>query len=187
VLRELQQPGERLPLVIASAEADGFRTVACAWVTSDGLRPLLSFADLQARVASWDGREIAKGAWQAGRAHLLAEARQHIVSARDRRSALENESRLAQITAVRLRLIEELGRTLICFEPDTDELNGKFHRLASDRTATAERLQIVYTRLNGYPDWDEFHLTDLREYRASLTPSQVKTRLTGRELVATGR
>lgn len=99
-------------------------------------------------------------------------------------SVLENASRSAQLIAARLRLIEELGRTLICFEPDTDDLNGKFHRLASGRTATAERLQMVYARLAGYPEWDEFHLADLGDYRAALTPAQVKSRLTGRELDA---
>lgn len=86
-----------------------------------------------------------------------------------------------QITAARLRLVEELGRTLICFEPDSDDLNGKFQRLANERTATAERLRTVYAFLTGYPDWDEFHLSDLRDYRAALTPAQVKTRLTGRD------
>ncbi|MBM4073746.1 MAG: hypothetical protein FJ271_33215 [Planctomycetes bacterium] len=78
----------------------------------------------------------------------------------------------------------ELGRTLICFDPDTDDLNGKFHRLASERTATAERLQIVYSRLAGYPEWDAFHLGELREYRDQLSTNEVKTRLTGRELEA---
>ena len=34
----------------------------------------------------------------------------------------------------------------------------------------------MYARLAGYPAWDEFHLTDLREYRATLALSQVKAR-----------
>ena len=81
-------------------------------------------------------------------------------------------------------LIEELGRTLICFEPDTDDLNGKFHRLASEKSPTADRLQHVFAHLEFYPVWDEFRIADLREYRATLTATQVKTRLTGRELDA---
>jgi hypothetical protein len=90
----------------------------------------------------------------------------------------------AQIEAARLRLVDELGRLLICFEPDTDYLNGKFHRLAGEQTPTAHRLQNVFGRLGGYPDWDRHHIADLREFRANLGPSQVKTRLTGRELDA---
>ncbi len=184
LLRQLQQPGERLPLVVASAKADGFQTMAGAWVSPEGLRPVRSFADLRALVASWDGREAPKGAWQAARLHLLAEARGHVTAANGRQAAVHAASRSEQADAARHRLIEELGRTLICFDPDTDDLNGKFHQLASDNSATAERLQKVYAHLDGYPNWDEFHLTDLRAYRASLTSSQVKTRLTGRELDA---
>jgi hypothetical protein len=184
LLRQLQQPGERLPLVIVSAEADGFRAMACGWPTKQGVRPIGSFQELQAILAEWDGREVPKGAWQAARAHLLAEAQQTIAAASVRRTGLEKASRLAQVDAARLRLREELGRMLICFEPDTDDLNGKFHRLASERNPTAERLQTVYARLSGYPEWDAFHLADLRAYRAVLTAAQVKTRLTGRELDA---
>jgi hypothetical protein len=73
---------------------------------------------------------------------------------------------------------------LICFEPDTDDLNGKFHRLSNERSPTADRLKTVFARLGNYPEWDAFHLADLRKYRAELTPAQVKTRLTGRELDA---
>ena len=78
----------------------------------------------------------------------------------------------------------ELGRLLICFEPDTDDLNGKFHRLAGEQTPTAHRLQNVFGRLGGYPDWEGHHIADLREFRANLGPRQVKTRLTRRELEA---
>jgi len=130
------------------------------------------------------GREAPKGAWQAARLHLLAEARTDVTNANDRQAAIHAASRSQQVDAARHRLIEELGRTLICFDPDTDDLNGKFHRLASEKSATIERLQNVFVRLGGCPEWDEFQLTDLRAYRASLTSSEIKTRLTGRELDA---
>lgn len=83
-----------------------------------------------------------------------------------------------------MRLIEELGRFLICFPPDIDDLNGKFHRLASEATPTADRLKSVYKRLGAYPDWNPGHLTDSRAFRNDLSPAQTKTRLTGRELDA---
>lgn len=73
---------------------------------------------------------------------------------------------------------------LICFPPDTDDLNGKFHRLASEATPTADRLRSVYRRLGAYPDWSVGHLADLRAFRDDLSPAQKKTRLTGRELDA---
>ena len=98
---------------------------------------------------------------------------------------ISGREREQQRQAARLRVIEELGRLLICFPPDTDDQNGKFHRLASEPTPTAERLKVVFNRLGGtYPDWDLDHLAELRAFRNSLTPAQVRTRLTGRELEA---
>ena len=92
--------------------------------------------------------------------------------------------RQQQMGAARLRLIEELGRMLICFEPDTDDLNGKLYRLASQNTPTATRLRRVMERLGGYPDWELRHIVALREFRETLNGHQAQTRLTGRELDA---
>jgi hypothetical protein len=158
--------------------------MTCGWISSQGLQVIRSFAELQALLNAWDGQEAPKGAWHTARQQLTAQARAQVSKLAQRQEAIEATARAAQVSAARFRLIEELGRTLICFEPDTDDLNGKFHRMASEKSATAERLQNVFAHLESYPDWDEFRIGDLREYRATLTASQVKTRLTGRELDA---
>jgi hypothetical protein len=72
----------------------------------------------------------------------------------------------------------------VCSPPDTDDLNGKFHRLASETTLTADRLKSVYGRLDGYPNWDPIHLAELRAFRHDLSPAQEKSQLTGRALDA---
>lgn len=182
--RQLQQPGERLPLLLVSAEAGAFRVTLCAWLGGEGMREVRSFADLKALVAAWDGKEAPTGAWQAARANLRLAAQGIVADMGSRAAATAASKAAAQIEAARLRLVDELGRLLICFQPDTDDLNGKFHRLASEQTPTAHRLQNVFGRLGGYPDWEGHHIADLREFRADLGPSQVKTRLTGRELDA---
>lgn len=184
LLRRLQQPGERLPLVVVTADQSTFRTMVCGWVTSEGPKAVHSFAELQALLAAWDGQEVAKATWSDAKSQLTAQARQYVKSLADREKAITAANRSAQVEAARLRLVEELGRTLFCFEPDTDDLNGKFHRLATDGTATSDRLLTVFNRLGGYPDWDEFQVHDLREFRSELSVNQVKTRLTGRELDA---
>jgi hypothetical protein len=92
--------------------------------------------------------------------------------------------RQQQREAARLRLIEELGRLLVCNASDFEELNSKFHRLASGNTPTADRLKAVYGRLGGYPDWPPNHMAELRAFRDELSPAQIKTRLTGREIDA---
>ena len=76
------------------------------------------------------------------------------------------------------------GQSQTCFEPANGDLNGKMHRLMQDRTATAERLRKVYSRLGGYPSWDAHQLTEILEFRDELSPAQIKIRLTGRELDA---
>jgi hypothetical protein len=73
---------------------------------------------------------------------------------------------------------------LVCYAPDIDDLNGKFHRLASEATPTANRLKTVFNRLGAYPDWDAEHLAELRSFRNTMSPSQIKIRLTGSELDA---
>lgn len=81
----------------------------------------------------------------------------------------------AQREAARLRLIDELGRLLICYEPDTDDLNGKFHRLAHEQIPTGHRLQTVSGRLGGaYPEWEGHYIADLRDSRLSLDPIRLR-------------
>jgi len=184
IARQLQQPGERLPLLLASAESGPFRVTRCAWLGSDGLREIESFADLKALVLSWDGREVPVGAWQAARAQLRRLAQEQVARMQGSFAHRSAVMTAAQREAARLRLVDELGRLLICFEPDTDDLNGKFHRLATEQTPTAHRLQTVFSRLGAYPEWESHQIADLRDFRSELGPAQIKTRLTGRELDA---
>ena len=111
-------------------------------------------------------------------------AREVVEALRARADSAAARERQQQREAARLRLIEELGRFLICFPPDTDDLNGKFHRLASETTPTADRLKSVYGRLDDYPNWDPIHLAELRAFRHDLSPAQEKTQSTGRALDA---
>jgi hypothetical protein len=143
-----------------------------------------SFAELKRLVAAWDGVEPPIEAWNAARIALEDRARAAVDLSMIRAERINAGERGQQRAAAGLRVIEELGRLLVCSPPDTDDLNGKFHRLASEATATAERLKIVFDRLRAYPDWDTEHLSDLRGFRDALTPAQIKTRLTGREIDA---
>ena len=184
IARQLQQPGERLPLLLASVESGPFRVTRCAWLGSDGLREINSLADLKALVLSWKGQEVPVGAWQAGRAQLRRLGQEQVDRMQGSFAHRSAVMRAAQREAARLRLVEELGRLLICFEPDTDDLNGKFHRLATEQTPTADRLRRVFQRLGAYPEWERHQIAELRDFRSELGPAQIKARLTGRELDA---
>jgi hypothetical protein len=184
LLRQLQRPGERLPLVSISVESDAFKVITCGWVGPHGMRGANSFADVRRLVAEWDGGEPAPEAWNTARIDLEGRARRVVEQWRARAKAMITCDREQHREAARLRVIDELGHLLICFPPDTDDLNGKFHRLASEATPTADRLRSVYRRLGAYPDSSAGHLADLRAFRNDLSSAQTKTRLTGRELDA---
>jgi hypothetical protein len=156
----------------------------CTWVGSQGTEEISSFADVKRLVAEWDGNEPGAEAWNTARIILEERARALVEEATAAAKAVDDRERQQQREAARFRLIEELGRLLVCYTPDTDDLNGKFHRLASEGTATASRLKTVYNRLGGYPEWEPGHLADLRGFRDTMSPSQIKTRLTGSELDA---
>jgi hypothetical protein len=143
-----------------------------------------SFAEVRRLVAEWDGSEPTPEAWNSARIELEGRAREVIEGLRARSESIARRDRQQQREAARLRLTEELGRLLICVPPDTDDLNGKFHRLASEATPTAERLKSIYNRLGGYPDWTTVHLAQFRAFRSELSQTQEKSQLTGRALDA---
>ena len=184
LLRQLQRPDERLPLLLVNVEDNAFRVILCGWVGPHGMDELPSFTDVKRRVAEWGGSEPLPEAWNTARIDLEGRAREVVDQLQTRAKAVIAREREQQREAARLRLIEELGRLLICSPPDTDDLNGKFHRLASEATPTADRLKSVYNRLGTYPDWTPGHLAEFRSFRNDLSPVQTKTRLTGRELDA---
>ena len=182
--QQLWRTGERLPMVIGTAESGGFRVVNVAWVRSDGVQPLRNFSELRHLVAAWDGAAPMLDVWLSAERSVRAESQRQLEIMIELADARVDTIRAQQISAAKLRLQEELGRFLICAEPDTDDLNGKLHRMTQDRTATAERLRRVFNRLGEYPDWSVEKLQALRRFRDDMSTNQIKTRLTGRELDA---
>jgi hypothetical protein len=130
----------------------------------------LALADVKRLTAEWDGGEPAPDAWNAARLELENRAHSVVERLRTEAKKINAREREQQREAARLRVIEELGRFLICFPPDTDDLNGKFHHLAAEATPTAGRLKIVFSRLGAYPDWDTERLADLRGRLMPLLP-----------------
>jgi hypothetical protein len=182
--RQLWRAGERLPLVLGTAEIGPFRSVQAVWVGSEGLKRIRNFAELRELVAAWNGTSPAVDDWLSAQQTVRAEARQQVEAMVKLAASRVATIRAQQVAAAKLRLQEELGRFLICAEPNTDDLNGKLHRMTQDRTATAERLRRVFHRLGAYPDWPVAKLQALRGWRDAVTTNQIKTRLTGRELDA---
>ena len=144
---ELWRPGERMPLVLGTAESGAFRVVKAVWVKSDGVRYLRNFTDLHELAMAWDGVSPPLDVWLSAERTVRAEARRKLEDIANLADTCVVTIRSEQIAAAKFRLQEELGRFLVCAAPDTDDLNGKFHRMTRDRNATAERLQRVFHRL----------------------------------------
>jgi superfamily II DNA or RNA helicase len=181
---QLWRPGERLPLVLGTSENGAFRSSHAAWVGLEGIKRIRNFAELRELVTAWNGASPALDDWLSAQRIVRAEARQEVEDMMNRATLRVATIRAQQIEAAKLRLQEELGRFLICAEPDTDDLNGKLHGMTLDGTATAARLRRVFHRLGGYPDWSLPTLQALRSFRDNMTANQIKSRLTGRELDA---
>ena len=181
---ELWRPGERMPLVLGTAESGAFRVVKPVWVKPDGVHHLRNFTELHELAMAWDGVSPPLDVWLSAERAVRAEARRKLEDMANLAATRVSTIRSDQIAAAKFRLQEELGRFLICIAPDTDDLNGKLHRMTQDRNATAERLQRVFYRLGEYPDWSLPKLEALREWRDAMSANQIKTRLTGRELDA---
>jgi hypothetical protein len=174
----LGKPGSRNPTTRHT------RLLIARSLRADGVQYLRNFTELRQLVSAWDGASPAVDVWLSAEQSARAEARRQLESMVELMRSRVSNIRTQQISAVKLRLQEELGRFLVCAEPDTDDLNGKLHRMTEDRNATADRLRRVFHRLGEYPDWPSAKLQALRSLRNEMSVNQIKTRLTGRELDA---
>lgn len=51
----LGRPGERLPLIVASAQGRAFCASAAVWVGANGAETIADYRDLKQKVIPWDG------------------------------------------------------------------------------------------------------------------------------------
>jgi len=187
-LRELAQsllrPGEHLPLVIGSHQQGGFRRSVAYWVGGGEPVRVESAKQLEDLVERWDGRYPDPAARLRVEQSAAQEARRQVeemerMSRERMRAGLER-----QLEAARLRLIQELGRYVKCFDPGTDDLNDSLYRQSSRDITGAPRLRRALERLGGYPEWDAEMIRELGDYVRSLSEGQRRARLLGKELDA---
>lgn len=96
----------------------------------------------------------------------------------------ETLMRRREIQAARKRLQRELGRYLLCVDPNAGDLNQVLYEQIQRSGPMAVRLQKCLDRLRGYPQWTEPLLGELRRFVMGLDENQRKARLLGSELDA---
>lgn len=133
-------------------------------VQVDGCREalgLLDTAEAHAKRAAWEAVDAMKAK-----------------AMHEERVALEQ-----QVAAAKLRLVREVGRFLLCLDPDGMDLNVAFHAQQLRDIASAGRLRRAHA-LVGYPEWPATMVTEIRQEIESLTTNQMKNVVIGSPLEA---
>ncbi|HRU07038.1 MAG TPA: hypothetical protein P5137_14825, partial [Candidatus Brocadiia bacterium] len=181
----LSHTGERLPLVVGSAQRDAFRCSVAYWVGEGGSRqPVTTLHDLRERVEKWNGVYPAPAEWRAAEEAAFTEAGKSVKEMEVRARRREEDALRKQYEAARLRLLRELGRYLVCLGEGTSDMNGVWYRQMNRDIASAERLKRAQDRLGGYPEWSSALCEELEGFAAELGEPQRRARLMGKELDA---
>ena len=181
----LQRPGERLPLILESAQDGPFRVSVALWVQPDGTTtPVESFADLRQRLDGWDGVYPEPVLWQRAKQAARQRAETDVRALKARALRRQTAARQRQLQAARVRLQRELGRYLVSVDGTAGDWNAILHEQATRDTLTAARLQKCLEKLGGAPQWDTELRTELEPFAKALTDNERKGRLLGRELDA---
>jgi len=150
----------------------------------DGVKPLASVGELRELVEAWDGVYPNPSVWQAAEKRARQQADNQVKQAVEAARIAESGGLVRQISAARLRLLNELGRYLVCVNGDSDDINSTFHEQMGREIAGARRLKACFARLGDYPVWPDELRRELAEFVESISDGQRQARLAGAELEA---
>jgi superfamily II DNA or RNA helicase len=185
LVENLEEAGERLPLVIGSAESGPFRAASAWWVGHGEAARIESITELRARLAEWDGSGCEGDVWLNILKSAVGEARARVEAAKQRADVVIATFPAAQAASARRRLLLEVGRFLVCLQESTGDLNGALYQRMSREDATADRLSRCFDRLGGeYPDWTADVQAELLRFHQEATGNQRRGRLIGSEVDA---
>lgn len=180
---EIVQAGELLPLVVGTHEDDGFRVAVAVWVGRDDDEVVERIERLEALLGMWDGRFAEPKRWLAADSYAKRIARGVVEGMVARATHEERAGLERQVAAAKLRLTRELGRFLLCLDPNVLDLNQEFHTQQLREIASAERLRRAHAMV-GYPEWPPTLLAELRGEVEDLTANQRKNVIIGSPLDA---
>ena len=182
----LARPGERLPLVTASAQDGAFRATRAVWVDGAGAKVVENYTDLKTRVNSWDGIYPEPEASLRAESDAKHLAERRVVEMKQRAAQRQARGLTQQVDAATLRLLRELGRYLVSLGLGTGDLNGVlFQQLQRQDIASRDRLEKALKTLGvQYPDWPDFLIEELQAFDRAASTNQRRGRLIGKEIDA---
>ena len=186
IVEKLERSNECLPLIVEAATVGAFRSARVAWLDAGGGRvEVTSFKQVEGLVASWDGKLATEADWTRAVVELRLAA--DIEAKRREAVALTVRQKInvAQMTAVRRRLLLELGRYLSCLDDGAGDLNGVFYRQMTRDFVSQRRLERCYQLLGrSYPEWTEDIRWEVENSTANLPPNRQQSRMIGNEVEA---
>jgi len=181
---KLLRPGERLPLVVASAQEGPFRSTVAMWVRGQKPLPITALVELKASMSVWNGQPPEPEAWHRARQKARQAAERQVKKMNHQAQKRVQMLMARQIMAAKIRLTKELGRFLMCLG-GTGELNAIFNQQMSQNTPTAIRLKQCFEMLgNRYPDWSMELRQELEDFYENLPTNKRQARILGKEVDA---
>lgn len=177
-------PDENLPLTCISFEQGPFKSVSIFWVDRDGhVDRVKNLEGLDRLLEAWDG----SGPATIDLSEIQTEIREMVIN----NSSVAEERRVSDLKAQKesctVRLKMELGRFLLCLDPNlrsAEGINGLFYKEMEKAGLRSARLKKCYEKLGGYPDWDIPTINRLREQIQRIDRGHREARLLGNEIDA---
>ena len=180
----LGRPGELLPLVIDSHRHGVFRSSSAVWVGPEGLEPMGSYGELQARLEGWDGSLPDPDRMMDAKRYAQQEAERNVQALESQAAKRLTATYARQREAVLLRTARELGRLVKCLDPDGADLKSAITYQASRGGPLAQRINEALKRIGPNFDWTSYLEWEINLFAKELTPNEIRSRLTGSSLDA---
>jgi len=182
VSERLTIPANRTPLVVAECSDGAFRAVEVRWLQGVRIEQVPCMSQLRRLMEEWDGSSPAPGMVHKAHEEAKAEATRRV---RDMKCEMANRKELGisgQISAGRIRLLRELGRTLRCIS--SSDLSSVFQAQMDRESRVDGRYRKTGSLLGGIPSFPQEELAEIDRYVHDLTANQRKARITGTEIDA---
>jgi superfamily II DNA/RNA helicase len=188
ISENLALPANRTPLVIEEFvdPDERFRAVEIRWICGERIEEISNISQLQKLISEWDGTNPAPAILYKAREEARKKAKKRVENMKTEWEEKEKLGIDAQISAARLRLLREVGRTMRCLGDSKDSKDSKDISLVFKKQLEKERSDKRYRKvielLGNYPSWSSEELDEIEDFVKR--ENQKKARITGTEIDA---
>ena len=167
IIGKLQKAGERLPLIVGTANKGNYKISVPFWVVGDKIKPINSIRDLHKYLSGWDGSYPTSDLWVNGikKAEKKAQRVVNKLSKSERKELIIKQG--SRRLAAKIRLVREIGKFLLVWgaQPTVNSLNKTLSDQLGKDSATQRRLASCLNILKvDYPEWSEHTIWELKSW-----------------------